>query len=241
MSEQPIPYGRQCLDDDDVEAVLEVLRSPWLTTGPRVAGLEERFAVAVGAGHGVAVSSGTAALHAAMFAAGIGPGDEVVVPAITFVASANCVVHQGGTPVFADVEADTLLLDPASVEARITPRTKALVAVDYAGQACDYQALGAIADEHGLVLVADACHALGGSFRGRPVGSLAALSAFSFHPVKHITSGEGGMVTTGDQAMAEAMRRFRNHGIDRDFRSRQGSWQYEMCAVSYTHLTLPTN
>ena len=150
---------------------------------------EQAFADFVGAREAVAVSNGTAALHAAMYGIGTGPGDELIVPPMTFAASANCVVFQGGTPVFPDVEPDTLLLDPAQVEAKITPRTKAIIAVDYAGQPCDYDALRAIANRHGLVLVADACHALGGSYKGRPVGSLADLSIFSFHPVKHITAG----------------------------------------------------
>jgi len=160
-----IPYGRHLIDGDDVQAVAEVLRSDWITTGPQVAAFERAVADFAGAGHAVAVSSGTAALHAAMRALGIGPGDEVIAPAITFVATANVVVHEGGTPVFADVEADTLLVDPDSVRARLTERTKAIVAVDYAGQPCDYDALREIAQERGLALVADACHALGAEYR----------------------------------------------------------------------------
>jgi len=172
-----------------------------------------------------------------MYAIGIGPGDEVIVPAMTFAASANCVVFQGGTPVFADVDPDTLLIDPAQVEAKISPRTKAIIAVDYTGQPCDYDALQAIADQHDLLLVADACHALGGSYKGRPVGSLADLSAFSFHPVKPITTGEGGMITTDDQDLARRMRVFRNHGITSDHRQReqQGSWFYEMVDLGYNY------
>ncbi len=232
-----LPYGRQCLDEDDIAAVVEVLCSGWLTTGPKVAEFEETFARTVGAKHAVAVSSGTAALHTAMYAIGIGPGDEVIVPAMTFAASANCVVFQGGTPVFADVDPDTLLLDPAQVEARITPRTKAIIAVDYAGQPCDYDTLQAIARRHGLTLVADACHALGGGYRGRPVGSLADVNTFSFHPVKHITAGEGGMVTTDDPELARRMRTFRNHGITSDHRQREkaGSWFYEMADLGYNY------
>lgn len=232
-----LPYGRQWLDEDDIAAVVEVLRSDWLTTGPKVAEFEQAFADFVGAREAVAVSNGTAALHAAMHAIGIGSGDEVIVPAMTFAASANCVVFQGGTPVFADVEPDTLLLDPAQVEAKITPRTKAIIAVDYTGQPCDYDALRAIADKHGLILVADACHALGGSYKGRRVGSLADLNIFSFHPVKHITTGEGGMITTDDPALARRMRVFRNHGITSDHRQReqQGSWFYEMVDLGYNY------
>ncbi|UCH07021.1 MAG: UDP-4-amino-4,6-dideoxy-N-acetyl-beta-L-altrosamine transaminase [Deltaproteobacteria bacterium] len=232
-----IPYGRQSIDEDDIQAVAEVLHSDWLTTGPKVAEFEEIFAQYVNAKHAVAVSSGTAALHAAMYAIGIGPGDEVIVPPITFAATANCAVFQGGTPIFSDVEPDTLLLNPVKAEVRISPHTKAIVAVDYTGQPCDYDALRSIADRHGLFLVADACHALGGGYKGRPVGSLADLNVFSFHPVKHITTGEGGMVTTDDLELAERMRMFRNHGIAGDYRQReqQGSWYYEMVDLGYNY------
>jgi perosamine synthetase len=172
-----------------------------------------------------------------MYALGISPGDEVIVPAITFAATANCVVFQGGTPVFTDVDPETLLIDIELIEARITPFTRAVVAVDYAGQPCDSHALQALVGRHGLALVADACHSLGGSYKGRTVGSLANLSAFSFHPVKHITTGEGGMITTDDPDMVLRMRRFRNHGIDTDFRERaaRGSWFYEMVDLGYNY------
>ena len=232
-----LPYGRQCVDEEDIAAVVAVLRSDWLTTGPMVEQFERAFADFTGCAHAVAVANGTAALHAAMAALGVGPGDEVIVPAITFVASANCVVYQGGTPVFADVEADTLLIDPADVERKITPRTKAIIAVDYAGQPCDYEALRAIAAGRRLPLVADACHALGGAWCGQPVGSLADLSTFSLHPVKPITSGEGGVVVTHDVELAARLRTFRNHGIATDFRQRekQGSWAYEMVQLGYNY------
>lgn len=232
-----IPYGRHWLDEDDVAAVLEVLKSDWLTTGPKVEEFEKAFAVAVGAGEAVAVSNGTAALHAAAYALDIRPGDEVIVTPMTFAASANCVVYQGGTPVFADVDPGTLLLDPGSVEEKITSRTKAIIAVDYAGQPCDYDALKNIADHHGLAIIDDACHALGGSYKGRLVGTLADLNTFSLHPVKHITSGEGGVVTTDDPELARLMRVFRNHGITTDHRQRneQGSWFYEMADLGYNY------
>jgi len=232
-----LPYGKQSIDEDDIQAVVQVLRSDWLTTGPMVSEFEGAFAQYVNAREAVAVTNGTAALHAAMFALGIGPGDEVIVPALTFAATANSVVYQGGTPVFADVEYDTLLVDPKSVEARITPRTKAIIAVDYAGQPCDYDALTAIADRYGFALVADACHALGGTYRGRPVGSVADLSTFSLHPVKPITAGEGGVVTTDNRDLADRMRMFRNHGITTDHRQReeQGSWFYEMTDLGYNY------
>jgi perosamine synthetase len=232
-----LPYGRQSIDDDDVDAVVRVLRSDWLTTGPTVGGFERAFAEACGAIEAVAVCNGTAALHAAMYALGIGPGDQVIVPPMTFAASANCVVYQGGTPVFADVDPDTLLIASAEVEARIGPNTKAIIAVDYAGQPCDYDALRMIADRHGLPLVSDAAHSLGGTYRGRPVGSLADLTTFSLHPVKHITAGEGGMITTDDAVLAERMRVFRSHGITSDHRQREetGSWFYEMEDLGYNY------
>ncbi|MHC4092050.1 MAG: UDP-4-amino-4,6-dideoxy-N-acetyl-beta-L-altrosamine transaminase [Planctomycetota bacterium] len=232
-----LPYGRQHIDEGDIAAVIEVLRSPLVTTGPKVAEFEDAVASTVGAAHAVAVSSGTAALHAAMYALGIGRGDEVIVPAMTFAATANAVVFQGGRPVFADVDGQSLLLDPEQVEEKIRPATKAIVAVDYAGQPCDYEVLGAITARHGLGLVADACHALGGSYKGRPVGSLADLSTFSFHPVKHITTGEGGMVTTHDAELARRMGLFRNHGITADHHQRQGegSWFYEMVDLGYNY------
>lgn len=232
-----LPYGRQSIDEDDVEAVADVLRSDWLTTGPKVEEFERAFAESVGAAHAVAVSSGTAALHAAMFAVGIGPGDEVIVPAMTFAATANCVVFQGGVPVFCDVQEDALLVDPALVEEKITPRTKAVIPVDYAGQPCDYDELRAVAARHGIALVADACHALGATYKSRRVGTLAGLSTFSFHPVKHMTTGEGGMVTTDDAELAGRMRRFRNHGIESDHRQRaeRGTWYYEMTELGYNY------
>lgn len=237
MSAGFIPYGRQDIDQRDIDAVVTALRSAWLTTGPMVGAFEKAFAAHCGAGEAVAVNSGTAALHAAMRAAGIGPGDEVIVPAITFAASANAALYEGGTPVFADVEPDTILIDPHSVERLVTPRTKAIVAVDYAGQPADYDALRAIAERHGLVLIADSCHSPGATYKGRKVGTLADLSCFSFHPVKHLTTCEGGMIVTQDEAMAAHMRRFRNHGIDSDHRMREktGSFAYDMVELGYNY------
>lgn len=225
------------IDEEDVTAVVAALRSDWLTTGPRIGEFETAVAAFCGASQAVAVSSGTAALHAVMHAIGIGPGDEVIVPAMTFAATANCVVYQGGTPVFADVDPDTLLIDPADAARRITPKTRAIIAVDYAGQPCDYDALQTLAKQHGLILVADACHSLGAAYKGGLVGTLADCTVFSFHPVKHITTGEGGMVVTDDQALASRMRRFRNHGIDTDHRQREaaGTWAYQMVDLGYNY------
>ena len=232
-----LPYGRQSVDEEDIAAVVEVLSSDWLTTGPKVAEFERVFADTVGAREAVAVSSGTAALHAAMHALAIGPGDEVIVPAITFAATANCVVYQGGRPVFADVQPDTLLIDPVDVEQRLTRRSKAIVAVDYAGQPCDYDSLRRIAEKNNLALVADSCHSLGATYNGEPVGSLADINVFSFHPVKHITTAEGGMVTTGNPELARRVRTFRNHGITMDHRARSsaGSWSYEMTELGFNY------
>lgn len=232
-----IPYGRQSIDDSDIRAVVEALQSAWLTTGPQLEAFEHAVAACTGTAHAVAVSNGTAALHAAMQAVGIEPGDEVIVSPMTFVGTANAVVMQGGLPVFADVERDTLLISPAAVEACVTPRTKAIIAVDYAGQPCDYVALRRIAARHGIALVADACHSLGGSDHGQPVGSLADLTVFSFHPVKAMTTGEGGMIVTNDAQLATRMRRFRNHGITTDHRQRaeKGTWYYEMIDLGWNY------
>lgn len=233
----PLPYGRQEIDDDDVAAVVAALHSDWLTTGPLVGELEQSFAAYVGSGHAVAVSSGTAALHAAYHVLDLAPGDEIVVPALTFVASANAAVFEGATPVFADVEPGTLLIDPRAAAALVGPRTKAIVGVDYAGQPCDWDALRAAADAHGLALVADGCHAPGARDGGRTVGTLADLTAFSLHPVKHFTTGEGGLVTTDDAALAARMRRFRNHGIGSDHRERaeRGTFAYEMVELGFNY------
>ncbi len=199
-----LPYGRQTIDDRDVAAVTETLRSDWLTTGPKVAEFEQALARVAGTSEAVAVSTGTAALHAALYALGVGPGDEVIVSTMTFAASANAAAFLGATPVFVDVNAEKLLIDPRQVESHFTPRTKAVVAVDYAGHPCDYDALAAITKKNELPLIDDACHSIGGAYRGRPVGSLATLSAFSFHPVKHVATGEGGAVTTDDAELARA-------------------------------------
>lgn len=237
MQRKVIPYARQWIDAEDVAAVTKTLLSDWLTTGPRVADFEAAVTRFAGAAHGVAVSSGTAALHAMLHVLGIKEGDEVLVPAMTFAATANAVCYVGGRPVFVDVCPDTLLIDPADLERKITSRSKAVIAVDYAGQPCDYEALDALCARHGLTLLADACHSLGGKYQGRPVGTLAAMTALSFHPVKHVAAGEGGMVLTDDPETARLLRRFRNHGIDVDARERErlGSWHYEMVELGFNY------
>ena len=215
-----LPYCRQTVDEEDVAAVVTTLRSDWLTTGPLVSEFEERFASAVGASHAVAVSSGTAALHAAVAAAGLGPGDEIITSPLTFVASANAALYEGAVPVFADIDPATLAIDPAAVEAAVTPRTRSVLPVDYAGQPCDLSAILDLARARGLVVIQDAAHSLGAEYRGRRIGGLADLTTFSFHPAKAITTGEGGMVTTGRADLAARLRRFRNHGLETDFRER---------------------
>lgn len=232
-----LPYGRQEIADADVKAVVAALVGGWLTTGPRVPEFERAFATFCGVDEGVAVNSGTAALHCAMRALGLDTGDEVIVPAITFAATANAAVYEGAVPVFADVEADTLLIDTGSVADMITPRTRAIVAVDYAGQPADYDALRDLASAHGLALIADACHAPGATYHGRRTGTLADISCFSFHPVKHMTTCEGGMAVTNDAGVAAHMRRFRNHGIDSDHRAREkvGTHAYDMAELGFNY------
>ncbi len=234
---KPLPCGMHCIDESDIESVAAVLRSSWLTTGPKVTEFEQTLADFVHAPYARSVSSGTAGLHAAMYALEIGPGDEVVVPALTFAATSNAVIYQGGTPVFADVDPRTLLLDPLQVESKLTPRTKAIVGVDYAGQPCDYSALQDLANREGLGLVADACHSLGARDLGRPVGSLSDLSVFSLHPVKSITAAEGGVITTSDASLANRISLFRNHGLSKDHRQRteEASWFYEIRDLGYNY------
>ena len=232
-----LSYGRQSIEEEDIQAVVEVLRSDWLTTGPKVEEFEQAFAAEVGAKYAVSFSSGTAALHAAVFAAGLTEDDEAFTSPMTFCASANAVLHHGATVVFADTCPDTLNIDPAQVESRITRYTRAILPVDYAGHPADLDAIMAIAERYGLVVIEDACHALGARYRGRPVGSVGHMTVFSFHPVKHITTGEGGMVTTGDPELARRLRLFRNHGISSEARDRQtkGQWHYEMVALGLNY------
>lgn len=230
-------YAAQSLDQSDIDAVVTVLRGDWLTTGPAVGAFERALCHATGAAHAIAVNTGTAALHAAAAAVGIGPGDEVIVPAISFVASANCVRYQGGRVVFADLSRDTLNIDPVDVERKLTPRTRAIVAVDFAGHPCDHDALREIADARGIPVIEDAAHALGATLHGRRVGTLQRVATLSFHPVKHITTGEGGAVLTDDETLAAAVRSFRHHGIDLDLhaRHRGQSWEYDVVKLGFNY------
>ncbi len=247
VREKLLPYGRQSLDDADIRAVVDVLKSDWLTTGPKIGEFEERFAAWVGARHAVSFSSGTAALHGAAFASGLGPGDEAITTPLTFCATANCILYQGATPVFADVSADTLNLDPADVSRKIvarassraSSRVKAIIAVDYAGHPAALDELEQVAktQDHRALLIEDASHALGAEYHGKRVGGIADMTVFSFHPVKHLTTGEGGMVATNDARLAETLRRFRNHGISSEARQRQesGQWFYEMVLLGFNY------
>jgi perosamine synthetase len=213
------------------------LRSDWLTTGPKVHEFEEAFAAWVGARYAVSFSSGTAALHGAAFAVGIGAGHEAITSPLTFAATANCVLYQGARPVFADVSADTLNIDPEHIASLVNSRTKALIPVDYAGHPADLDAVHEIAERSGLAVIEDACHALGAEYRGGRLGSISHMTVFSFHPVKHLTTGEGGMVTTNDGAIADRLRKFRNHGISSDARDRQrqAQWYYEMVLLGFNY------
>src|SRR5215471_19294404 len=197
-----LPYGHQKIEPQDIEEVVQVLRSDWLTTGPKIAGFEAAFAAWVGAKHAISFSSGTAALHGAAFAAGLGPGSEAITTPLTFCATANCVVYQGATPVFSDICADTLNIDPEQIGGKINSKTKAILPVDYAGHPSAMTEIMTLAEHHGLMVIEDACHALGAEYKGCRVGSVAHMTVFSFHPVKHLTTGEGGMVTTDNPEYA---------------------------------------
>lgn len=216
VREEPIYYGRQCIEQDDIDAVAETLRSNLITCGPRVQELEEKLCEITGAKYAVVVANGTAALHLAALAAGFGEGDEVIVSSITFAASANCVLYCGATPVFADIRPDTYNIDPEAVEKLITPRTKGIVAVDFTGQSVEHDALRAICEKHNLIMIEDAAHAIGTKYKGQPIGSIADMTCFSFHPVKTVTAGEGGAITTNDEQLYRRLMRVRTHGITRN-------------------------
>lgn len=212
----PLSYGRQFIDEEDIQAVTDTLRSDYLTCGPRIEQLEQELCELTGAKYCVAVSNGTAALHIAAMAAGIQEGDEVITTPITFAASANCALYCGARPVFADINPDTYNIDPASIERCITPKTRAVVAVDFTGQAAELDAILAICKKHRLTLIEDAAHSIGTKYNGKPVGSIAHMTTFSFHPVKTVTAGEGGAVMTNDEALYKKLVLAHTHGITRD-------------------------
>lgn len=233
-----IPYGRQSIGKEDIQSVIEVLQSDYLTTGPRIAEFEKKVADYVGAKYAVAVSSGTAALHIACLAAGIADGDEVITSPITFAASANCVLYCGGVPVFADINPDTYNIDATEVMAKITSKTKAIIPVHYTGQPCDMDAITEVARKNNLIVIEDAAHALGAVYKGRRIGSISDMTCFSFHPVKPITTGEGGMVVTDDKDLYKRLLLFRSHGITREeelLMDNEGDWYYEQLELGYNY------
>lgn len=233
-----IPYGKQWIDEDDIQAVAEVLQSDYLTTGPAVCEFEKAVCEYTGAKYAVAIANGTAALHAACFAAGIKDGDEVITTPMTFAASANCVLYCGGMPVFADIRPDTYNIDPSDIRKKITKKTKAIIAVHYTGQPCDMDEIHAIAKEHHLTVIEDAAHALGADYKGRKIGTISDMTTFSFHPVKHITTGEGGMITTNDKKLYEKLKLFRSHGITREeglMTKNEGGWYYQQVDLGYNY------
>lgn len=240
VRKEKIGYGRQWIDEDDMEAVVSVLKSDVLTCGPKIAQLEQELASYTGANYAVAVSNGTAALHCACMAAGIGPGDEVITTPLTFAASANCVLYCGAKPVFADINPETYNIDPDDVEAKITERTKAIIAVDFTGQAVPVKEIRDICDRHHLIFIEDAAHSIGTMYDGKHVGSLADMTCFSFHPVKTITAGEGGAVTTNSEKLYRKIVLAHTHGIthEEDFMEdapHEGPWYYEQISLGYNY------
>lgn len=239
IRKEKIYYGRQWVDEKDVEAVSKVLTGDYLTCGPTVTALEQKICEVTGAKHAVSVCNGTAALHCACIAAGLGEGDEVITTPLTFAASANCAVYVGATPVFADVDPETYNIDPDSIEAHITERTKAVVAVDFTGQAVEHKRIREICDKHGLIFIEDAAHAIGTKYDGKPVGSLADMTCFSFHPVKTVTAGEGGAITTNDPELYRKLHLASQHGIVRNpaemVEEPEGPWVYEMQELGFNY------
>lgn len=235
----PIHYGRQYIDEDDLKAVRDVLTGDYLTTGPAIGQLEATLCSLTGAKYAVAIANGTAALHAACYAANIHSGDEVITTPMTFAATANSVLYCGGTPVFADIDPATYNIDPLAVRKAITPRTKAVTAVDFTGQPAQMDALRKICQENDLLLIEDAAHSIGSSFQEMPVGSIADLTTFSFHPVKTVTGGEGGAILTSDEALYESLSLFRTHGITRNPHQMEweseGSWYYQQVSLGYNY------
>ena len=235
----PISYGRQYIDEEDIQAVVETLRGDYLTGGPEITALEKKLCEITKAKYAVVVANGTAALHLAALAAGFGEGDEVIVSSITFAASSNCVLYCGAKPVFADIKSDTYNIDSESVKKLITPRTKGIVAVDFTGQAVEHDALWEICKEHNLIFIEDAAHAIGTKYKGQPVGSIADMTCFSFHPVKTVTGGEGGAITTNDEQLYHKLLRLRTHGITRNqsemVHPTDARWYNEQVELGYNY------
>lgn len=237
--EKKIGYGHQYIDEADIQAVVEVLKSDFLTCGPKIEEAEQKLCEITGAKYAVLISNGTAALHAACYAAGIQEGDEVITTPITFAASANCALYCGGKPVFADVNPETYNIDPDSIESKITDKTKAVVAVDFTGQAVELERIQEICQRHSLTLIEDAAHSLGTRYKGKYVGNIADLTTFSFHPVKTCTAGEGGAIMTNDDELYQRLVLFRTHGITRvqDWMDKpsEGGWYYQQVELGYNY------
>ena len=237
--EKKIGYGHQYIDDTDIQAVVDVLKSDYLTCGPKIEEAEKKLCEITGAKYAVLIANGTAALHAMIFAAGIGPGDEVITTPITFAASANCTLYCGAKPVFADINPKTYNIAPSSIEEKITSKTKAVVAVDFTGQAVEVDKIRAICDKHNLIFIEDAAHSLGTKYNGNPVGSVADMTEFSFHPVKTCTAGEGGAITTNDDELYKRLVLFRTHGITRAQelmdKPSEGGWYYQQVDLGYNY------
>jgi len=234
-----LSYGKQSIDEDDIQEVIKVLRSDYLTTGPCVKIFEENIANYVGAKYAVAFSNGTAALHGACFAAGIGEGDEVIVSPMTFAASSNAILYCGGIPIFCDMDINTGNIDVSKIEEKITSKTKAIIPVDFAGHSVDMDEIMKIADKYNLVVIEDGAHALGGEYKNKKIGNGAHMTEFSFHPVKPITTGEGGIITTNDKEIYDRLIRFRSHGITRDkkflINKNEGPWYYEQLELGFNY------
>jgi len=238
VRERFLPFCIPDLEEAEIAEVVDALRSGWITTGPKTQAFERQFAGYIGARHAVAVNSCTGGLHVALAAANIGPGDEVIVPTMTFCATANVVVHLGATPVIVDVEAETLNINPAAVEAAITPRTRAIIPVHLYGHPCEMDRLGNLARAHRLLVVEDAAHAVGARWNGQPIGMLSQATVFSFYATKNLTTGEGGMITTHDDDYAQHMRLWTLHGMDRDAWKRYtsaGTWYYQVVVPGFKY------
>ncbi|HDX9511376.1 TPA: UDP-4-amino-4,6-dideoxy-N-acetyl-beta-L-altrosamine transaminase [Bacillus cereus] len=238
VRETYLPYGQQQIDEYDIQAVVDVLKGDFLTTGPMVQQFEEAIAKYVGAKYTVSFSNGTAALHAACYAAGITEGDEVITTPMTFVASANCILYQGAKPVFADIDNETYNISPKSIEEKITNKTKAIIPVHFTGQPVELEAIQKIAKKNNLIIIEDAAHALGATYKNKKIGSIGDMTMFSFHPVKHITTGEGGVITTNNPLFYEKLVQFRTHGIERNPKKlleNHGPWYYEMQFLGYNY------
>ncbi|SDC92336.1 UDP-4-amino-4,6-dideoxy-N-acetyl-beta-L-altrosamine transaminase [Halanaerobium congolense] len=239
MSNEFIPYGSQWIDKHDIEAVVETLKSDYLTTGPKIKEFENKFADYVDAKYAVAVANGTAALHAAAYVAGIKKGDEVVTTPLTFAATANSVLYQNATPVFADINPKTYNIDPESIKEKITNKTKAIIPVHYTGQPCEMDEIKEIAARNDLIIIEDGAHAVGATYKDQKIGSIGDMTTFSFHPVKNMTTGEGGMITTDSKELYDKLMKFRTHGITKDeseyINPSDGPWYHEQQELGYNY------